>query len=114
MFVENTCCISNLGDKDEDIDFVESCFEDSSNLSDSELSTLYFISNYVAYKENIGVGYEVQDHASDLFTNLVSRGRLSHPPQELFDLSQYLCCFLKLRKSKCCYKIFLQGLASNL
>ena len=86
---------------------VESCFEESSNLSDSERSTLYFISGYVAYKENIGVSYEGQGHASE-FTNLVFRGRLSHPPT-LFDLPQYLYCFFKLRKSKCCSKIFLQA-----
>ena len=62
IIVENVCCISNVEDKDEDIELVESCFKESSNLSDSECSTLYFISGYVAYKENIGVSYEGQGH----------------------------------------------------
>ena len=52
---------------DKDIELVESYLEES-NLSDSERSTLYFISGYVAYKENIGVSYEGQGHASE-FTN---------------------------------------------
>ena len=86
IIVENVCCISNVEDKDEGIELVESCFEESLNLSDSERSTLYFISGYVAYRENIGVSYEGLGHASE-FTNLVSRGRLSLPPQESVDLS---------------------------
>ena len=48
IIVENACCISNVEDKDEDIELVESCFKESSNLSDSERSTLYFISGNVA------------------------------------------------------------------
>ena len=106
--VENICCVSNLEDRDEYIELVESSFEESWNLTETELSTLYFISGYVANKEKIGVIYETQCPASE-FTELVSRGGLSHPPQELFDLSQYLYCFFKLKKPKCCSKIFLQA-----
>ena len=43
------------------------------------------------------------------FLQLVSRGKLKHPPIELFDLSQYLYTFLKLRPQKCCNKVFLQA-----
>ena len=89
-------------------ELVESCFEESSNLSDKERATLYYISGYVANEKKIGVSYERQGPVSE-FTNLVSRGGLSHPPQELFDLSQYLYCFFKLKKPKCCSKIFLQA-----
>ena len=97
-----------MEDTDEDIELVESCFEESSKLSNVERSSLYFISGYITHKENIGVNYEEQCSASE-FTTLVSRGRLSHPPPDLFDLSQYLYCFFKLRKRKCCPKIFLQA-----
>ena len=38
------CCCQNLESNDEDLDLVEICFTESSNLSDEERSALYFIS----------------------------------------------------------------------
>ena len=43
------------------------------------------------------------------FTNLVSRGKLVHPPAELYDLSQYLLSFFKTCERKCCTKLFLKA-----
>ena len=43
------------------------------------------------------------------FLELVSRGKLSHPPSDLFDLSMYYYSFFKSRKLKCCQKIFLEA-----
>ena len=38
-----------------------------------------------------------------------SIGRIFHPTLDLYDLSLYLYCFFKMRKVKCCTKIFIQG-----
>ena len=43
------------------------------------------------------------------FTTLVSRGKLSHPPSDLYDLSLYLYTFFKNRPRKCCSNVFLQA-----
>ena len=52
---ENTCCTQELSSSDEDIELVENCFNEASNINDKERSTLYYISGYVAFKENMGV-----------------------------------------------------------
>ena len=43
------------------------------------------------------------------FTEKLSRGKLSFPPNDLYDLSQYMYSFFKLRKNKCCTKIYLEA-----
>ena len=106
--VENACCQRNLQANDEDIELIESCFEDGSNLSDDEKSTLYYISGYIAHKEHFGVAYDAVKVSVSQFTTLVPRGKLIHPPQQLYDLSLYFYCFFKHRSEKCCTKIFLQ------
>ena len=47
----NDCCENPLSD--EELNAVDDCF-DSADINDIELSTLYFISGYVASKENQG------------------------------------------------------------
>ena len=97
---ENVCCSGDLSDKDEDIEILDYCFSEASNLSESERSSLYFICGYVTFKENLE-GAEVIEHSDESeFTELVSRGKLKHPPIDLYDLSQYLYSFFKIRKPK--------------
>ena len=106
---KNPCCNGKLEDKDEDIEILEKCFDDASQLSESERSTLYFTSDYVAFKENIGLGETKYDNIADSeFTKHVSRNKLSYPPSDLYDLSLYVYCFFKARSNKCCTKIFLE------
>ena len=71
------------------------------------------LSGYVAFKGNIGI--EAIDYLSkdSEFLDFVSRGKLAHPPPELFDLSLYYYTFFKSRGAKCCDKIFLQGYRLN-
>ena len=77
--------------------------------SESERSSLYFICGYVTFKENLE-GAEVIEHSDESeFTELVSRGKLKHPPIDLYDLSHYLYSFFKIRKPKCCSKIIFQA-----
>ena len=106
---ENVCCSGDLSDKDEDIAILDYCFSEASNLSESERSSLYFICGYVTFKENLE-GAEVIEHSVESeFTELVSRGKLKHSPIDLYDLSQYLYSFFKIRKPKCCSKIIFQA-----
>ena len=106
---ENVCCSVDLSDKVEDIETLDYCFSEASNVSGSERSSLYFICGYVTFKE-ILVGADVIEHSDESeFTELVSRGKLKHPPIDLYDLSQYLYSFFKTRKPKYCSKIFFQA-----
>ena len=65
----------------------------------------------MALKEDITCGTEISadDIEASEFTELVSRGKLRHPPHALFDLSQYIYTFFKTRPNKCCTKIFLEA-----
>ena len=79
----------DLQSNDEDIELVENCYEESSNLNDEERSSLYYISGYVAFKENHGIQVEESETLprNSEFLQLVSRGKLAHPTPELYDLS---------------------------
>ena len=71
---------------------------------------LYIICGYVSFKENLPVsdGVVTLSYESE-FTELVSRGKLKHPPPELYDLALYLYSFFKNRHSKYCSRVSLQG-----
>ena len=89
---KSECCKGNLDDRDEDIEFLEACFDNASDLSEDEKATLYFISGYVTYKEDLAVTDEFinPDHDAREFTEMVSRGKLKYPPSPLYDLSLYI------------------------
>ena len=80
-------------------------------MSEEEIATLYFISGYVTFQESISCDEEVlyDDLEASEFTELVSRGKLKHPPHDLFDLSKYIYSFFKSIEKKCCAKIFLEA-----
>ena len=71
---------------------LNSCFETTASLTTLERSALYYISGYVAFKEDINVGNseELTNSLDSEFTTLVSRGMLRHPPNYMYDLSLYL------------------------
>ena len=106
--VSDQCC-ENLKENIEDLDILDSCFQISLQLSSLEKSTLYHISDYVAFKEGCSVDIQVIQADDSEIVNKVSRCRLGHPPSELYDLSQYLFAFFKTREKKCCYKLFLDA-----
>ena len=87
---------------------LKSLIIEASNLSESERSSLYFICGYVTFKENLE-GQKSEHSDESEFTELVSRGKLKHPPIDLYDLSQYLYSFFTIRKPKCCSKIIFQS-----
>ena len=108
--IDNDCCRLDLQDSEEDLDLIEKCFEEASNLNSNEKSTLYYICGYVAKKEGIVRSDEEYVSLSECeFTVELSRGELSLPPLNLYDLSLYYYAFFKSRNVKCCTKIFLEA-----
>ena len=83
------CCKENLSE--EVREYIKSCFQNTSTLTDIKKSTLYYISGYVAKKDKIIVEDDIHTERE----NLVSRGKLHHPREDLFDLSMYLFCYYK-------------------
>ena len=77
---DNICCVGNMQDKDDDLELLDNCFGETSNLTESERSTLYYICGYICFKEDLEVTSVVATHSSESeFTELVSRGLLKHP-----------------------------------
>ena len=50
--IVNDCCIFDLQDSEQDLELVESCFEDASALNVKEKLTLCYICGYVTQREN--------------------------------------------------------------
>ena len=67
-------------------------------------TTLYYISGYVTHKEGLLPSESVLPECTkeSEFTNLVSRGQLSHPSADLYHLSQYLFSYYKNIPVKSC------------
>ena len=81
--MKEECCEKPLSDKE-----VELLDDDPNDkLSDVEMSTLYYISGYVAEKHNIGLDAPESHFFESEFTSNVSRGLLKHPTAELFELA---------------------------
>ena len=81
------CCLEELSE--EDWGNVATCFQRTSSLSDNEKSTFYYISGYVAKKDNIIVEDDLfsdSETPESEFLHLVSRGKLTQPREDLFDL----------------------------
>ena len=77
---------------------LDKVFSLRSTLSDIEESSLFYISRYLSFKE----GLALKDAVDDLnflknseFLLLQSRGKLSYPPAEFFDLCCILFCYYK-------------------
>lgn len=108
---ERKCCAGKIGDRDEDLFLLDESFTEGSNLTENEISILYYISGYVTFKEDLET-YESEPESlppASEFTDMLTRGKLKHPPADLYDLSKYLYAFFKMRSPKCCNEIFLQG-----
>ena len=76
----------------------------SSKLTESEKSTLHYICGYITHKEGLVPSENVTPDyikASE-FTRLDSRVQLSHPSEDLYDLSQYLFAYYKSVPVKTC------------
>ena len=111
--ISNDCCTVDLKDSENDLELIEKCFEEASDLNQTEKSSLYYICGYVARKQQM-VCEDAKEVVSSLpkeseFTLNLSRGKLKLPPINLYDLSQYYYAFFKARGTKCCTKIFMEA-----
>ena len=105
LSTENVCCL-HIKDRDEDLELLDNCFEEASNLSGAERSTVYYICGYVTFKENMPGHAPAELCIKSEFTELVSRGKLRYPPSYLFNLAMCLYTFFKSRGPGCCLQIF--------
>ena len=84
--VTEDCCSESLNN--EEVEMLAEGFDLVSTLTEVEKSSLYYIVGYVAAKENLSVSNENDNqHPNSEFSTLLSRGKLSHPPLKLFDLT---------------------------
>ena len=86
---ESSCCKMDI--LDSDLDLLDICIASTDgSASEEEISALYFISGYVEKKFGTSLFVkEVTLGRESEFTDLVSRGKLCHPSDELFHFSRY-------------------------
>ena len=89
----NEPCLSIQKLTEDEIFMLDEAFSLRSTLSDTEEGSLFYISGYVAFKEGVALADDIQSSyqfKNSEFLLLLSRGKLSYPPPELFEL----CCVL--------------------
>ena len=76
------CCQKPL--EDDELELLENCLDKVSELSTIEISTLYYIAGFVAFREHLNEGLDIENEYPELakndaseFTDLVSNGRLT-------------------------------------
>ena len=77
---------------------LDKVFSLRSTLSDTEESSLFYISRYVSFKEGLALKGAVDNlnfFENSEFLLLLSRGKLSYPPAEFFHLCCILFCYYK-------------------
>ena len=81
------CCQKSL--QDDELDLLDDRVMEGM-LTESENCSLCFVAGYLAFKESIECGFDIQlcDCKDSAFINLLSRGKLKIPPQWLF---AYVC-----------------------
>ena len=105
------CCAMDKSMSANDLFILDECSEDTSILTCIEKSTLHYLSGYITKKQRMPSSVESADAIPESeFIQLVSRGKLSHAPGDLYDLSQYFFCYFKAEKQKCCNSVFLHAL----
>ena len=94
---ESNCCTKPLSD--EELEALNDCFESTSDLTDIDRSTVYYVAGYICRKENLCQNLNehsiAQNTATSEFTKELLRGNLSHPPLYLYDLGLYLLVYYK-------------------
>ena len=98
---ENLCCTSAFSE--DELCLFESATQKAECISLCEKSALFYISGYVAFKLNMTRDSEVNQTSIEEseFTTLVSRGKLSYPPQNVYCFSLIaLCLLLLFRQTK--------------
>ena len=95
------CCESDL--TDDELILLDRCFEVSDDITTEVKSALYYISGYVAMKEDIGLDDpQIQNSEISDFTTKVSRRLLKHPPVKLLEPSFYIYAYYDAVEMKVC------------
>ena len=103
------CCKKPLTENE--VDLLDESFEVINKLSDVEKSSLFYIAGYVAQKHDLKSNEVVEEDISKSsfseYTALVSRGKLTFPTDELFDLTCVLYCYYKNVEKSCIEHVLL-------
>ena len=95
VYEKEECCEKRFDDQE--FEQMDLCFDSASDLDDHQRAALYYIAGYVAHKEkglNKDLADKINSNESE-FLDLVSRGKLTHPSEDFFDLCLYLYSFYK-------------------
>ena len=104
------CCDAPLSDKEVELrDDIPT--DQLSETELSTLSTLYYMSGYVASKHKIGLGAPEKHFEASEFTQNVSRGLLKHPTAKLFELGMSLFVYYKKVDVNSCSNRLLKAFA---
>ena len=103
VHVRKDCCSASLTEKE--VDMLDQCFHLTGELTDEERSSLYYIAGYVAKKHDLCAADEEEKDSNKKteseFTTLLSRGKLSYPTSELYDLTCVLYNYYKNVEKEC-------------
>lgn len=94
-----SCCDSDF-DETESL-MMDMIVDEMSSISDSEKSALFYICGYVAFKENLSSDTCPNNICESEFTHLVNRGKLSFPPECLFQFSMHVYSYFNLCRGTC-------------
>ena len=103
--VSAPCCALEVSE--EDMLLLDDCIRTTDDaLSPEEVAAVYYIAGYVTYKLNMdGPAMPADNVDESEFTTLVSRGRLRHPSDELFQFARFayglFCLFDDDSRFKC-------------
>ena len=106
---QDACCTEDLTDEEKEL--MDLCYEGASKLDEDERAKLFHIAGYVTFKERKGSDKESLQELpcgtkDSEFTELVSRGKLSFPSRDIFNLSLYCFAYFKsLPRKNCATKL---------
>ena len=95
--VPASCCATCLSD--DEVSFLDSCPEAVDCLSPEEHASIYYVCGYIAKKTGLASNRATSTKSE--FTDLVSRGLLSHPPNWLFVFGQFCYAFFQSSDIRC-------------
>lgn len=103
---ERSCCSQPL--TEDELDALNESFDTTNKLNEIDRSTVYYVAGYISHKENLNESMDDNCIPADCpdseFTTQLSRGKLSHPPCNLYDLGLYLLVYYKSVHDKMCLK----------
>ena len=89
---------------EDELDILDACLSNCGEINETESSTLYYIYGYVSFKEKLCCDQPAElPHCSEF--DMVSRGKLCHPPIQVYVLSKCLYSYYKKVDKSCPTKL---------